>query len=269
MTNATIRLARVAAIAMSAFAASGAALPAVAQSTPSAGSAGNPCVIADATPGAGMEGMDGMDGMESDSGMSGMESGSGMSGMDMGSPMAGIDHSMMDLDQMYIDMMIPHHQGIMALAEAALPRLSDPRLQEIARSIVSAQSAEVEELRGYREQFYGDPNPMPMDASMMEAMDEMMSGMGSMDEMAFQMDAAAQVDAICGAEDPDRAFIDLVIPHHEMAIMSSEPVAAGAAHDEIRALAEKVIADQKREIEELSAIRQELYGSATPEPVGS
>lgn len=257
MTNATIRLARVAALAISTFAVSGAVLPALAQSTPGAGSAGDPCVSADATPGAGMGGMDGMD------------AGQGMSGMDMGSPMAGMDHAMMDLDQMYIDMMIPHHASIVALSEAALPRLSDPRLQEIARSIVSAQNAEVEELRGYREQFYGDPNPMPMDAAMMEAMDGMMPGMGSMDEMAFQMDASAQVAAICSAEDTDLAFIDLVIPHHEMAIVSSEPVAAGAEHDEIRAFAEKVIADQQREIEELSAIRQELYGSATPEPVGS
>ena len=257
MFYATTRLARVAALSLSAFAMTATALPVLGQEgTPGAGSAADPCLAAAAaTPGAGMGDMQGMD------------ASSGMAGMDMGSPMAGMDMSMMPLDQMYIDMMIPHHASIIALSDAALPRLTDPRLQEIAQSIIDAQGAEIEELRGYREQFYGDPNPMAMDAAMMEAMDAMMPGMGSMDEMAFQMDAAAQVAAICGAEDADLTFIDLVIPHHEMAITASEPVASGAANEELKAFAERVIADQQREIAELGAIREELYGSATPEPV--
>jgi uncharacterized protein (DUF305 family) len=253
MFHATTRLARVAALSLSAFAMSAGALPVLGQeSTPGAGSMADPCLVAStATPGAGTEGMD------AHTGMAGMDTGTG-------SPMAGMDHSTMELDQMYIDMMIPHHASIVALSEAALPRLTDARLQEIAQSIVDAQSAEIEELRGYRDQFYGDPNPMAMDAAMMEAMDAMMPGMGSMDEMAFQMDPAAQVAAICGAEDVDLAFIDLVIPHHEMAITASEPVATGAANEEIQAFAERVIADQQREIDELEAIRAELTGEGAP-----
>ncbi len=185
-----------------------------------------------------------------------------------GTPMAGMAH-MMDLDLMYIDMMIPHHESIVALAKAAQPRLEDERLRDIADAIVSAQEAEIAELQNHRERFYEGSAPMPMDHGMMEAMASMMPGAGDMDDMAFQMDAAAQVAAFCRADDPDRAFIDLVIPHHEMAIVSSRPVAERAAHDELRGFAERVIADQEREIGELAAIRDELYGSATPEPVDS
>jgi uncharacterized protein (DUF305 family) len=182
-----------------------------------------------------------------------------------GTPMAGMDHSMMELDQMYIDMMIPHHESIVAMAQAARPRLTDPRLREIADAIVAAQTAEIEELRGYRDQVYGDRNPMPMDAGMMDAMAEMMPTMsGSMADMAFQMDAAAQVAAICAAADPDLAFIDLTIPHHRMAIESSAPVAAGATHQEVRDFARRVIEDQQREIDELEAIRIDLTGEGTP-----
>ncbi len=230
-----------------------------AQSTPAAG---DPCVeAAHATSASGTPGTD-MAGM---GGMGGMDMGSPVAGMDM----AGMDHSAMGLDQMYIDMMIPHHASIVAMAEAALPRLEDARLRDLAEGIVAAQSAEIEELRGYREQFFGDPEPMPMDGPMMAVMDEMMPGMGSMEDMAFQMDATAQVAAICAAADADRAFIDLTIPHHEMAIEASEPVVEQAEHREIRAFAERVIADQQREIAELGAIRRELYGAATPEAVGS
>lgn len=204
----------------------------------------------------------------------------------MGSPAAGMgmgmdaDHRAMGLDLMYVDMMIPHHASIIAMAEAALPRLQDERLRTMAEAIVSAQTAEIDELRDYREDLAGDRMPMPMDGpmmaamaemmpGMMSAMNEMMPGMGSMEEMAFQMDAAAQVAAICGAEDADRAFIDLTIPHHAMVIASSRPVVEGAESPALRDFAQKVIDAQQREIEELRTIRQELYGSATPEAVGA
>ena len=189
----------------------------------------------------------------------------GMTGMATGTPMAGMNQMTMELDQMYIDMMIPHHAGIIGLSQAALPRLQDERLQEIARNIIDVQSAEIEELRGYREQFYGDPQPMPMDQAMMETMAQMVPGMsGTMEEMAVQMDPAAQAAAICAAEETDLTFIEMTIAHHQMAIASSEPVVAGAANDEIRQFAQRVIDDQQREIEELEAIQADLTGAATP-----
>ena len=188
-----------------------------------------------------------------------------MAGTDMGTPMAGMEQMAMELDQIYIDMMIPHHAGIIGLAQAARPRLQDDRLQQIAQTIIDVQGAEIEELRGYREQFYGDPEPMPMDGAMMETMMQMMPGMsGTMDGMAFQMDPAAQAAAICAAEDTDLAFIDMTIAHHQMAIESSAPVVEGAANEEIRDFAQRVIDDQQREIDELESIRAELTGDGTP-----
>jgi uncharacterized protein (DUF305 family) len=192
----------------------------------------------------------------------------GMEGMAMGTPAAADDHDMasasVEFDQLYIDMMVAHHASIIALAQAAQDRLTDERLQTIAANIITAQQAEIEELRGYREQWYGSPEPMPMDGSMMGMMMEMMPGMGDMTSMQMQMDPEALVTTFCGAEDPDVAFIDLTIPHHEMAIMASEAALEQATHDEIRTIAERVIQDQQREIDELSAIRQELTGEATP-----
>jgi len=187
----------------------------------------------------------------------------------MGTPMAGMDSMMMEHDQMYIDMMIPHHQSIIALAEAATPRLTDERLQEIAAAIIETQGAEIEELRGYRESFYGDANPMPINGAMMTAMHEMMMpGMANapeaMKNMAFQMDAMAQVATFCAAEDADLAFIDLVIPHHQMAIESSQATLQRAVHREIRDVAQRVIDAQEREIEELTEFRDELAPAATP-----
>ena len=85
--------------------------------------------------------------------------------------------------------------------------------------------------------------------------------------MMAQMDPAAEVASFCAAEDPDLAFIDLTIPHHRSAIEMSEAALDQATRDEIRAFAERVIRDQQREIDVLGAVRAQLYGSATPEPV--
>lgn len=191
-----------------------------------------------------------------------------MGDMPMGAstPMAGMGHMAMEIDQMYIDMMIPHHQSIIAMSEAALPRLSDERLREIAQAVIITQQPEIDELRGHREALYGDANPMPMDGGMASAMMEMMPGMsGTMDEMAMQMSAGALVAEFCAAENADLAFVDLTIPHHQMAIEASEAVLEQAVHPEIRDVAQRVIDAQEREIETLTEIRAELTDSAMPE----
>lgn len=194
----------------------------------------------------------------------------------MGTPVAGMEDGGMDMgtpaadaafDQLYIDMMIPHHASIVALAQTALPRLTDERLRKLAGNIINAQTAEIDELRGYREQFYGGAWSMPMDD---RAMMRVMPGMTMpMDEMKAQMDAATQVTIFCAASDADLAFIDLTIPHHLSAIAASEEALQEATHDEIRTFAGKVIEDQQRELDELSTIRRELYGSATPQAFGA
>ena len=79
--------------------------------------------------------------------------------------MMGMDADMSQLemagmfDQMFIDMMIPHHQGAIRMARVELAEGQDPELQEIAQAIIEAQSAEIEEMNGWREKWYGAPSP--------------------------------------------------------------------------------------------------------------
>lgn len=173
----------------------------------------------------------------------------------------------MEFDLHYIDMMIPHHESIIALAQVALPTLTDPRLQEMAQNIITNQGSEIEELRNYREAWYGSPDPLPMDDAMLQMMMSMMptmASMSSMEQMATEMDARAQVDAFCSAANPDLAFIDLTIPHHQMAIAASQDALTMATHQELKDFAQKVIDAQQQELDELMQIRSELTGESTP-----
>jgi uncharacterized protein (DUF305 family) len=197
-----------------------------------------------------------------------MPTASPTAGMMMGTPMAEAGHQvagmMVEFDQMYIDMMLPHHASIIALAQAAQDRLTDPRLQTIAGNIIMTQSAENEDLRGHRAQWYGSSESMPMDDAMMSTMMEMMPGMGDMASMQRQMDPHALVASFCAGTDPDLTFIDLAIPHHEMAIRASRAALDQSTHEELRAIAERVIQDQQAEIDTLETIRAELAGEGTP-----
>ncbi|HVL25723.1 MAG TPA: DUF305 domain-containing protein [Thermomicrobiales bacterium] len=192
-----------------------------------------------------------------------MDHGHGGHGMDMGTP--GDMHGQhVEFDQMYIDMMIPHHESVMALAEVALPELTDSRLKEIARAIIDAQGPEIAELEQLRDEWYGSPEPAAMDDAMMGMMMEAMPGMGSAEHQMQVMSADWQVQTFCAAADKDLAFIDQVIPHHQMAIDSSRTAVEKAIHPELKEIAARVITDQQAEIDELEAIRADLTGAATP-----
>ncbi len=170
-----------------------------------------------------------------------------------------------EFDQLYIDMMLPHHGSIVALAGVALPLLEDPRLQEMAQDIIETQTAEQAELQALRTEWYGSPEPAPMDDAMTAMMMEAMPGMGAAQDMMRMMDAGAQIQEFCAADNYDLAFIDLTIPHHQMAIDASESALERAVHPEIAAIAQEVIAAQQAEIDQLELIRAELTGTATPE----
>ena len=197
-------------------------------------------------------------------------------------------------DEAYIDMMIPHHASIIALAEVARGRLTDPRLVQIANDIVSSQQGEIATLRADGAKWYGSPDAMPMGGDVLGMLgmagmtgnaggsgmmgnaggsgmmgnaggSGMMGNAGAQEPEAMKlMDARALVAEFCAAENPDLAFIDLAIPHHQMAITASEAALKEATHEEIRAIAREVIAAQQREIDEMRAIRAELTGAATP-----
>jgi uncharacterized protein (DUF305 family) len=57
----------------------------------------------------------------------------------------------------------------------------------------------------------------------------------------------------------DIRFIDLMIPHHEAAIMMSKDALNNATHPELKAMAQQIINAQEKEIEQLKAWRNEWY----------
>lgn len=64
-----------------------------------------------------------------------------------------------------------------------------------------------------------------------------------------------------GAKDAqyDARFIDMMIVHHEGAVMMSKDALEKANHAELKQLAQKIITDQEKEIAQLKKWRQQWY----------
>jgi uncharacterized protein (DUF305 family) len=185
--------------------------------------------------------------------------------------MQGMDMMDMDVDLMFIDMMTPHHESAMAMAEVAMERAEHPELAELAQDIIDAQQAEIDQMGAWRAEWYPDAEEMPMGE--MGGMGEMMQcpmnmeGMGMMD-MAGMMDPEAAADEMRAAEEPfDLAFLNSMIPHHLMALMMTEGLIQSAVHPELAGLAQEMFDMQVGEITIMQGWRAEWYGAtadATP-----
>lgn len=62
-------------------------------------------------------------------------------------------------DRVFIDMMIPHHQGAIRMAEAEIAKGRDPELKKLAAAIVAAQTLEIRRMNGWRKSWYGKTSP--------------------------------------------------------------------------------------------------------------
>lgn len=171
------------------------------------------------------------------------------------SGMADPDVGEVSFDQVFIDMMVPHHEGAVAMAEIALERAERPEIKEMAEQILAAQTPEIEQLRAWREEWYGSSDTPSMEVMPM-LHDTPGMDMPGMNE-GQTMDMAAEVELLRTAPDPfDLAFIDAMIIHHQSAIDAARLAEAQATRPEIKELAANIIEGQQREIDQMNEWRE-------------
>ena len=59
-----------------------------------------------------------------------------------------------DLDRHFIEQMIPHHQMGVMMARMVLARTDRPEIEELARSIITTQTDEIEQMRDWYRAWY-------------------------------------------------------------------------------------------------------------------
>jgi uncharacterized protein (DUF305 family) len=57
-------------------------------------------------------------------------------------------------DKAFIDAMIPHHESAIEMAQVALEESDKPKIKKLAEGIVEAQTREITQMEGWRQQWY-------------------------------------------------------------------------------------------------------------------
>jgi uncharacterized protein (DUF305 family) len=150
-----------------------------------------------------------------------------------------------DFDLDFANMMIPHHQSAVDMAQMYLPKGKDEKIKMMAQNIISAQKKEIEELKTMvanheaaekKEQHSAKEHGGEKHNELMETMNTMMS---KMKDMKMTGDA-------------DKDFVMMMIPHHQSSVDMADDELSHGKHVEIKQFAQKVVDGQSKEIKEFN-----------------
>jgi uncharacterized protein (DUF305 family) len=170
-----------------------------------------------------------------------------------------------DVDRHFIQEMIPHHEDAIAMAALALKQAEHPELKALAAAIARTQTDEIAQMRAWYAAWYGAPVP----PSTMEAMRGtpgmadtmgMMGAMGMGSMMGGPGPTHQDPQALDGAAPFDKAFIEQMVPHHQMAVMMAAMALQGTQHPELRELLVAIIQNQSAEIQQMRQWYLAWYG---------
>jgi uncharacterized protein (DUF305 family) len=146
-----------------------------------------------------------------------------------------------DTDIRFAQMMVPHHQQALAMAEMALQRAGSTEVKALAEQIGTAQDPEIATLNGFLQDWGVPPVGGGTDHSGMgHSGDGGMMSQGDMDSLGASGGAAF-----------DRMFLEMMIVHHEGAVAESEREVADGANAQAKDLAAQIISGQTAEIERM------------------
>lgn len=135
-------------------------------------------------------------------------------------------------DVMFAQMMIPHHEQAVEMADLALAEdTASAEVRRLAGQVKAAQDPEIEQMRGWLRE-WGAPTSAPMDHST--------GGMMSMSDLS-------DLEQARGAEF-DRTWLTMMVAHHQGAITMAQGVLATTSDPEVEALAEAIVRTQQAEI---------------------
>ena len=148
-----------------------------------------------------------------------------------------------NLDKHFIEQMIPHHEGAIEMAELAKKRSQRSEILTLADAIITSQSQEITQMQSWYKEWYGIDVPIDSSSRMGMGRGMMHGGMMGGEN--------ADIEYLENAEDFDTAFLQEMIPHHQMAVMMAQMLLSGTDRPEMKQLGQNIIKAQETEIEQM------------------
>lgn len=159
---------------------------------------------------------------------------------------------MMDnIDRHFIEQMIPHHADAIAMGHLALENAEHQEIKDLGQNIINAQSAEIDQMKSWYQGWFNKAVP-----DVFAGTDH---GMGSGMMHGGMMNNESDIESLRTAKPFDKAFIEEMIPHHQMAVMMAEMLKNSTTRPEMKQLAEDIIKAQNKEIEQMRSWHSQWY----------
>jgi uncharacterized protein (DUF305 family) len=146
----------------------------------------------------------------------------------------------------FLSLMIPHHEEAIDTAQRVLEYSDRPEMREFAQDIIDVQTAEIEQMNDWLDEWYPGQETNLIYAPMMRDLSQL------------------------AGDDLDQAFLDDMIMHHMGAVMMSQRLVNHGLveHQPVRPFAQTIANTQRQEIWQMQAWLQDWYGvSGMPGPM--
>jgi len=175
----------------------------------------------------------------------------GMMGQRSGSQNQMMSSGLMDAH--FIEQMIPHHEDAITMANLALTEAQHPEIKQLSEAIIESQSKEIDQMKAWYKDWYGEEVPSGTAVMGQHGMTPLRQGFaGQVGQMHMgMMGNGTDITKLEQAADFDKAFIEEMIPHHQMAVMMANMLKVGTQRPEMQKLADDIITAQTREINQM------------------
>lgn len=186
-------------------------------------------------------------GMMGEGGMGSMMGGGSMQ------PMGSFDEEK-PFDLQFIDQMIMHHEGAIMSSEHMISDSERPELRELSQNIQKSQSEQIDQMQAWRKDWY--PNAERTFGTMDPTRMEDMMGGGQMEQMM-----GGSMQEMMGGDAAGEMFLQMMIPHHQMAVDMAEKALKEAEHPELKDLARQIKEEQSAEIKLMQGYLDDIESS--------
>ena len=138
-----------------------------------------------------------------------------------------------DPDHDFASMMKMHHQSAVEMAQHVLQNGQDTMIKGMAQTMITKQKQEIEEFDKFLSSHQSAATKEDASKDLMKAMHN-------------HMDPAEPMN-----NNADHDFVAMMITHHKSAVEMSESILKSGKEKAIKTMATKIIADQKKEIDQL------------------
>lgn len=154
------------------------------------------------------------------------------------------------IDKHFIEQMIPHHEGAIDMAKLALVKSKRPEIKTLATAIIEGQTKEINDMTSWYKDWFGNDVPKVSGGMM---------GGGMMSQSGMHMGGQEDMASLENATDFDKAFLEAMIPHHQLALMMVQMLESGSNRPEMLQLAKNITTSQSKEIQQMQAWYTQWY----------